>query len=79
MLLWVMLCLAHKNPDRLAAQDLAGRHHYRPGDPAAAARHARQFPKIQLFTVNELFGSWALAQKAHFADGGSFDLVSTRK
>ena len=62
-----------------AAQDLAGRHHYRPGDPAAAARHARQFPKIQLFTVNELFGSWALAQKAHFADGGSFDLVSTRK
>ncbi len=62
-----------------AAQDLAGRHHYRPGDPAAAARHAKQFPKIQLFTVNELFGSWAQAQKAHFADGGSFDQVTVRK
>ena len=44
-----------------------------------AARHAAQFGKLALFTVNELFGGWAKAQQAHFADGGSFDAVYTRK
>ncbi|MBL8348739.1 MAG: sulfate ABC transporter substrate-binding protein, partial [Burkholderiaceae bacterium] len=60
-------------------QDLAGRNHYRPIDPAAAARYAKQFPKVNLFTIDEVFGGWAKAQKAHFADGGSFDKVYTRK
>ena len=54
-------------------QDIAGRHHYRPTDPAAAAKYAGQFPKVKLFTVDEVFGGWAKAQQAHFADGGSFD------
>jgi sulfate transport system substrate-binding protein len=54
-------------------QDIAGRHHYRPTDAAAAAKFAGQFPKLKLFTVDEVFGGWAKAQQAHFADGGSFD------
>lgn len=60
-------------------QDLAGQNYYRPIDPAAAARYAKQFPKVDLFTIDEVFGGWAKAQKAHFADGGSFDQIYTRK
>jgi sulfate transport system substrate-binding protein len=60
-------------------QEIAGRHHYRPTDPAAAAKVAAQFPKLNLFTIDEVFGGWAQAQKAHFADGGSFDQIYTRK
>ncbi len=60
-------------------QDLAGQNYYRPVDPAAAAKYAKQFPKVTLFTIDEVFGGWAKAQKAHFADGGTFDQVYTRK
>lgn len=60
-------------------QDIAGRNYYRPIDPAAAAKVAKQFPKVNLFTIDEVFGGWARAQKTHFADGGTFDQVYTRK
>jgi len=60
-------------------QAIAGEHHYRPTDPAAAARFARQFPKVNLFTIDEVFGGWTKAQKTHFADGGTFDKVYSRK
>ncbi len=54
-------------------QALAARHFFRPQLEAAAARYADQFPKIPLFTVDELFGGWAKAHQEHFADGGEFD------
>jgi sulfate transport system substrate-binding protein len=60
-------------------QEIAARHHYRPSDPQVATRHAADFPKLKLFTVDELFGGWQQAQKTHFADGGSFDRVYSRK
>ena len=60
-------------------QDIAGQNYYRPTDPAVAAKFARQYPKLTLFTIDEVFGGWAKAQKTHFADGGSFDLVFGRK
>jgi len=60
-------------------QDIAGRHHYRPTDPGAAAKYAGQFPKVKLFTIEEVFGGWAKAQRAHFSDGGSFDKVYLAK
>ena len=56
-------------------QEIAARHHYRPRLEAVAARHAAHFPKIALFTVDEVFGGWLPAQKAHFADGGLFDQI----
>ena len=37
-------------------QDIAGRNYYRPIDPAAAAKYARQFPNVSLFTIDEVFG-----------------------
>lgn len=56
-------------------QELAAKHFYRPRDAAALARHARDFPALELFTVAELFGDWSKAQAAHFADGGVFDQI----
>ena len=60
-------------------QDLAGKHFYRPTDAKAAAKYAKQFPKLELVKVDEVFGGWAKAQKAHFADGGQFDQIYTKK
>jgi sulfate transport system substrate-binding protein len=60
-------------------QDLAGQNYYRPIDPTVAAKYARQYPKLTLFNIDDVFGGWAKAQKTHFADGGSFDQVYTKK
>jgi sulfate transport system substrate-binding protein len=56
-------------------QRIAGRHYYRPRNPAIAAQFAQQFREIKLFTIDEAFGGWANAQKIHFADGGIFDQI----
>jgi sulfate transport system substrate-binding protein len=56
-------------------QELAARHYYRPRLPAVAERHAGTFPKIELITIDAVFGGWQQAQKAHFADGGVFDQI----
>jgi sulfate transport system substrate-binding protein len=56
-------------------QELVAKHFYRPRNAAVAGRYASQFPKIELFTIDKLFGGWDKAQKAHFADGGVFDQI----
>jgi sulfate transport system substrate-binding protein len=56
-------------------QEIAARHYYRPRLPSVAAKYAAQFPKVDLFTVEEVFGGWQKAQKTHFADGGLFDKI----
>jgi sulfate transport system substrate-binding protein len=60
-------------------QDIAGRNFYRPTSPAAAAKFASQFAKIELFTIDEAFGGWTKAQKTHFDDGGVFDQIYLRR
>ena len=60
-------------------QDIAARNFYRPIDAKVAARYDKQFPKLNLFTIDEVFGGWTQAQKTHFADGGVFDQIYTRK
>jgi sulfate transport system substrate-binding protein len=57
------------------AQEIAARNFYRPIDPAVAARHEKQFAKTSLFTIDQAFGGWQKAQRAHFADGGMFDQI----
>ena len=57
------------------AQDLIGKNHYRPRDPAAAAKWAKKFPKIPLVTIDDAFGGWKKAQATHFGDGGVFDRI----
>lgn len=60
-------------------QELAARHFYRPIDATVVARYAKQFPKLNLFTIDDVFGGWAKAQKTHFGDGGVFDQIYTKK
>ena len=61
-------------------QDIIGKNFYRPAvSDKAKAKYASQFPKIKLFTIDEAFGGWEKADKEHFADGGSFDQIYTKK
>jgi sulfate transport system substrate-binding protein len=56
-------------------QALAARHFYRPRDETVAAQHAGTFARLDLFTIDELFGGWSRAHAVHFADGGTFDQI----
>ena len=61
-------------------QDIIGKNFYRPAvSTKAQAKYAKQFAKIKLFTIDEAFGGWDQADKAHFADGASFDQIYTKK
>jgi len=60
-------------------QKIAGENYYRPIDPKAAAQFDKLFPKINMFTIDELFGGWAKTQKTHFNDGGTFDSIYAKK
>ena len=56
-------------------QEIAAKHYYRPRDEKVASKYANRFAKAQLFTIDQAFGGWQVAQKAHFADGGTFDQI----
>jgi len=56
-------------------QEIAARHGLRPRNAKVLAAHAREFPKVDTFTVDELFGGWKSAQKTHFDDGGTYDQI----
>ena len=56
-------------------QNIVAKHYYRPRDKAVAEKYKAQFPEINLFTVDELFGGWSKAQPTHFNDGGVFDQI----
>ena len=61
------------------AQEIAARHALRPRSQAVLKKYSATFKPIQLFTVQELFGSLEQAQKVHFNDGGQFDKLYTVK
>jgi sulfate transport system substrate-binding protein len=56
-------------------QEIAVRHNLRPQVESVAAQHKTTFKQLNLFTVDEIFGSWTKAEKTHFADGGLFDQI----
>ncbi len=56
-------------------QEIAAKNYYRPVAEKTAKKYAAQYPKVKLFTIDEVAGGWTKAQKAHFADGGVFDQV----
>ena len=60
-------------------QDIAGKNFYRPTSPKAQAKYAKQFPKLNLVTIDKSFGGWTKATKDHFADGASFDQIYLKK
>jgi sulfate/thiosulfate transport system substrate-binding protein len=61
------------------AQDIIGKHFYRPTSAKAQAKYAKQLPKLNLFKIEDAFGGWEQAAKVHFTDGGTFDQIYTRK
>jgi len=61
------------------AQEIAAKHALRPSNPLILKKYSKTFKPLQLFTVNEVFGSFAEAQKVHFNDGGNFDKLYTVK
>ena len=56
-------------------QEIAARNSYRPRDPDVAKKFAADFAKVDLFTIDDVFGGWTRAQKDHFSDGGIFDQI----
>ena len=56
-------------------QEIAAQNYYRPIDEKIAKKYATQYPKLKLFTIEEIAGGWDKAQKTHFADGGLFDQI----
>lgn len=59
-------------------QEIAAKHHLRPRNAKVLAKYAKDFPKLNAFTVDEVFGGWKKAQKEHFDDGGLYDQIIAR-
>jgi sulfate/thiosulfate-binding protein len=56
-------------------QEIAAKNYYRPRDAEVAKKYEKTFPKVSLFTVDDLFGGWRAAHKKHFEDKGTFDEI----
>jgi len=61
-------------------QEIAAKNYYRPTDAKVAKKYEKQFKKLDLsITIDKTFGGWGKTQKEHFADGGIFDKIYTKK
>ncbi len=56
-------------------QEIAAKNYYRPTLASVAAKYEKQFPKVSLIKIDDVFGGWQKAQKTHFSDGGTFDQI----
>ena len=56
-------------------QEIAARNSYRPRDGEIAKEYEKSFAKLELFTIDDVFGGWTKAQKDHFSEGGIFDQI----
>jgi sulfate/thiosulfate-binding protein len=61
-----------------AGQELAAKYFFRPAEPEAVSPDTlARFPKLELVTVDAVFGGWKAAQAKFFADGAIFDQIYT--
>lgn len=60
-------------------QEIAAKHFYRPTNSKVAEKYVSQFPKVELFKIDEAFGGWKNAHKSHFADGATFDQIYLKR
>lgn len=56
-------------------QEIAAKHFYRPSNKEIAAKFSAKFPRLELITIDDVFGGWKKAQREHFVDGGIFDQI----
>lgn len=59
-------------------QEIAAKNFFRPRLDSVAQKHTADFPKVNVFTIDEVFGGWQKAQKTHFNNGGTFDQIYTQ-
>jgi sulfate/thiosulfate-binding protein len=59
------------------AQEIIAQNYYRPRDANIAKKYEKTFTKVELFTIDEVFGGWRKAQAEHFGDGAIFDKIYT--
>jgi sulfate/thiosulfate-binding protein len=60
------------------AQDIIGKHGYRPSSPKYQAKYTASLPRIEkLLELKDtrIAGDWETAQRKYFADGGVFDQI----
>lgn len=60
-------------------QDIVAKHFFRPRNAEVLARFQHQYPKLRMFTIDEVFDGWTKAQPHHFNDGGVFDRIYETK
>lgn len=60
-------------------QEIAAKHFYRPTNSKVAEKYVSQFPKVELYKIDEAFGGWKNAHKTHFADGATFDQIYLKR
>lgn len=60
-------------------QELAAQHYFRPRLKSVARQYAAQFPQVHTFTIDQMFGGWAQADKVHFGPNGVFDQITSGK
>ncbi len=63
----------------LEGQEIAAKHYYRPRLAEVNKKYAKNFAQVKLFTIDDIFGGWKNAHKAHFADGANFDQIYQQK
>ncbi|TPG08625.1 sulfate ABC transporter substrate-binding protein [Rhodanobacter glycinis] len=56
-------------------QAIEAGHFYRPRSPDVAQQFAAQFPRVNTFTIKDVFGTWRQVQAKFFADGAIFDQI----
>ena len=56
-------------------QEIIAKNLYRPRNAAILKKYEKQYAKVDLFTIDDVFGGWTKAQKTHFSDGGVFDQI----
>ena len=56
-------------------QEIGAKNYYRPRDADVAKKYEGSFTKVELFTIDDVFGGWRKAQTTHFKDGGVFDAI----
>ena len=56
-------------------QEIAAKNFYRPRLADVAKKYEANFQKLELFTIDDVFGGWKKAQTEHFSDKGIFDQI----
>ncbi|MCM3784721.1 sulfate ABC transporter substrate-binding protein [Neobacillus mesonae] len=58
-------------------QKIAAENYYRPTLDTVAEQYKENFPELELFTLQDVFGTWRETQEKHFSEDGVFSQIYT--